>query len=289
MICMKLKEMPELKRTSPLPDYDKPPVIEVILGVQFERLAGLKNAHLGAFWKSLGPDWPTVADAPPLPHQFERFIESAKWGNLGAQLMLTSDVAARLQIKSRQGDQMVQVQNGRFHFNWLGQTGDEYPRYEKVREGFAWAFRHFMEFLHTENLGGLKPNQWEVTYLNHIPQGTVWNTPRDWSFFRPLAGLPTMAEIIQGESFGGEWHFLIGEKLGRLHVNWQHGVKSEPNGTEMVVLTFTARGALENVEPNVLPAVVTGLDLGRETIVRSFEKLMSNEANKYWGLKNVGN
>jgi uncharacterized protein (TIGR04255 family) len=274
---------------SPRPDYVNPPVVEVILGVQFERLPGFKNAHLGAFWKTLGEHWPIVADAPPLQPQFERFVESSKWASVGTQLRLTSDPASRLQIKNRQGDQMVQVQNGRLHYNWLGEKSDGYPRYEAVREGFTWALRQFLGFAREENLGAFKPNQWELTYLNHIPQGTVWKCPKEWDFFRPLASLPTVEGIAQGESFGGEWHFVIPEQRGRLHVNWQHGFRSEPQAKEVIVLNLTARGGLDAAEADPVPAVLEGLDLGRETIVRSFEKLMSDKANRFWGLKNAGN
>jgi len=48
-----------------LPDYVNPPVVETILGVQFERLPAFKNAHLGAFWKTLDTrEWADV-----LPNQ----------------------------------------------------------------------------------------------------------------------------------------------------------------------------------------------------------------------------
>ncbi len=33
--------------------------------------------------------------------------------------------------------------------------------------------------------------------------------------------------------------------------------------------------------------VLEGLDLGRKTIVRSFKSLMSDKANKYWGLNHA--
>src|SRR5262245_55135596 len=107
----------------PLPDYISPPVVETVLGVQFARLPGFTNAHLGAFWKSLdATEWPTVSDAPPLQPQFERFSEAAKWAR-GLQLQLTPIPAGRVQIKNRAGDRMIQVQNGRLHFNWLGDAG----------------------------------------------------------------------------------------------------------------------------------------------------------------------
>jgi len=278
--------MQDRTEKGPLPDYDSPPVVETILGVQFERLAGFKNAHLGSFWKTLDTEeWPAVSDAPPLQPQFERFTESASWAKIGAQLTLSQDQSSRLQIKNKDGDRMIQVQNGRLHFNWLGQAGGQYLRYDNVQEGFVWAFKRFMEFVTQEKLGDFRPNQWEVLYLNHIAKGTVWNTPDDWRFFRPLGAVPTVEGLVQGESFAGGWHFVIPDRRGRLHVQWQHGRKSEPEEQEMIVLTLTARGPLAETDDTV--QILNGLDLGRETIVRSFKELMTDAANKYWGLKHA--
>ena len=271
-----------------MPDYDKPPVVETILGVQFDPLLSFKNAHLGAFWKSLDAKvWPTVQDAPPLPPQFENFVESAQWVR-GIQFQLTQEVAIRVLIKNSDGNRMIQAQNGRFHFNWLGEDGAQYPRYPKVREGFVTALRSFISFVGEEKLGEIKPNQWEVTYLNHIPKGTVWNSPDDWGFFRPLRAVPGIKDVVQSESFGGEWHFTIPDQKGRLHVSWQHTIKVEPNKNEIVVLTLTARGPLAGTSQPV-DAILEGVDLGRKTIVRSFAGMMTDEANKYWGLKDARN
>ena len=270
------------------PSYEQPPVVETVLGVQFDRLPSLKNAQVGAFWKSLDTsEWPTIVDAPPLPPQSEVFTKAAKWAK-GIQLQLSQDSSSRLQIKSKDDDRMIQVQNGRLHFNWLGKGGDKYPRYEKVREGFVSTLERFIDFLAEENIGDFQPNQWEVTYVNHIPQGTVWKTPDDWGFFRPLGSLPTIENLVDGESFSGEWHFVIPGQRGRLHVHWQHalGSTSDEEDREYVRLTFTARGPMQQSE-NDIAAVLDGLDLGRETIVRSFEKLMSDDANQYWGLKHA--
>lgn len=271
-----------------LPEYEKPPLVETIVGVQFERLAGFNNAHLGAFWKALPcEEWSATFDAPLLEPQFERFGDSGKWGR-GPQLRLTDDAASRLQIKNRDGDRMIQVQNGRLHFNWMGHAGGPYPRYEKVREEFRLALHRFVEFLAAEQLGEFRANQWELTYLNQIPKGTVWSTPGDWGFFRPLGGVPTFEQVVEAESFAGKWHFTIPRQRGRLHVEWRHGLKSGPDNTEVVVLTLTARGAIEPPGTDA-GAIFAGLDLGHETIVLSFEKLMSDEANQYWGLSRAKN
>lgn len=280
--------MKQQNQSDPLPDYKNPPVIETILGVQFDRLPGFRNAHLGAFWKALGSEeWPTVSDAPPLQPQFEQFGESARWAKAGSQVTLAPVQSTRLQIKNRDGDRMIQIQNGRLHFNWLGEKKGDYPRYPMVREGFLRALQLFMDFLTEANAGEFHPNQWEVTYLNHIPRGTVWQTPADWGFFRPLGSLPTIERVGCTESFDGEWHFVIPERRGRLHVQWLHALKaSGDHDGEIIRLTLTARGPVQ-ANADVVRRILVGVDLGRETIVRSFRNLMSDQANSYWGLENA--
>jgi uncharacterized protein (TIGR04255 family) len=270
------------------PDYDKPPVVEVILGVQFEPVPKLSNPILAAFWKTFDQrEWPTALETVLLQPQFERFGQEAGWANV-IQFQISQDLSRRLQIKNKDGDRLMQFQNSRMHFNWMGQAGGTYPRYEKVRDGFTRAFKQFEKFVTSEELGEIRPNQWEVTYLNHIPRGTVWSSQKDWGFFLPLSGVPTLDNLIEGESFGGDWNFIIPDRRGRLHIQWQHVRQAQLENSEIIVLTLTARGPMD-ADKAGFPAIESGLDLGRETIVRSFEKLMSKDANQYWGLSHAKN
>lgn len=269
-----------------LPDYADPPIVETVLGLQFDPLADCTNGHLGAFWTSLNrEDWPTVADAPNLEPQFERFTDSGRWVP-DLRVRLSQDPASRLQIRNRNNDRMIQVQNGRFHFNWLGQTGSIYPRFEQVRDEFELYLRKFIDFVDQEKIGDFRPNQWEVTYVNHIPKGTVWNSPSDWSFFRLLGQVPTADPFVQAESFTGEWHFQIPPELGRLHIAWQHAKSKIPDqqDEELIRLTLTARGPTQESEDR-LQSIIEGVRLGRDSIVRTFKELMSDDANQRWGLK----
>lgn len=280
--------MPSSIDQGSLPVYANPPVVETILGVQFDRLTGFRNAHLGAFWKTLESEkWPKVADALSLQPQFERFDEAAamQWGK-GPQLQLTAVPPSRIQITNQDGNRMIQLQNGRLHFNWLGQNATEYARYANIRQGFEEVLSDFLRFVEVERVGKFQPNQWEVTYLNHIPRGTVWTTPADWNFFSLLSGVPRLEGLVEGESFDGEWHFVIPEKRGRLHIQWQHGVKHGEDDQELIVLTLTARGPISGAAP---ASILEGLDVGHNAIVRGFEALMSDTANEYWGLEHARN
>src|SRR5262249_45558845 len=155
-----LEQLPlSLTPSNGLPRFERPPVIETVLGVQFHPISRFTNGHLGAFWKRLGPEWPFIADAPPIQHQFQRF-GPASWARLGLQMQLSQIMRSRLQIRNAAKDRMIQVQNGRFHYNWLGEGGGKYPRYREVRPAFDQALGEFRRFLTDELQADLQPNQW---------------------------------------------------------------------------------------------------------------------------------
>jgi uncharacterized protein (TIGR04255 family) len=254
-----------------------------MLAVQFEPLAGFRNAHLGVFWKSLGSEWPEINDAPPIEPQFERFGAEG-WVTPGVQLRLLQNVPTRSLIQNSISDRMIQLQNGRLGYNWLGAAGGDYPRYKTIRPEFLKLQDRLSRFLNDQPkpLGELQPNQWEVTYVNHIPKGSVWNSLNDWSrvFRLPPFGLD-QPEVLNLQSMACTWSSEIMPQRGRLHVQLQLGVQPGPDSNkEVIALTLTGRGPIGQKGM----ALEAGLDLGHETIVRAFRELTTDAAHEYWGL-----
>lgn len=253
------------------------------MGVQFDPIKGLTNAHLGAYWSQLRKEWPKVQDVPRLESQFEVFGQEQTWSLLGAKFSLSQDLSTRLQIRNEPEDRMIQVQNSRFHYNWLDKKS-EYPRYDsKIKPEFVTQWDRFLRFLASSNFAIPKLNQWEVTYVNHIPKGSVWNHPSDWvEVFPGLIGKPSAERIGNFESVGGQWHFEIPSEQGRLHVQIIHGRPVSPGAVEVVRLDLTARGPITG---DPMPeGLIAGLDLGRTTIVRMFVALTSKRAQEFWGI-----
>lgn len=261
--------------------YRKPPVVETVLGVQFEPIKGLTTAHLGAFWKALGAEWPNVAEVAPLEPAFERFGNEIRWETLGFRFRV-GVMGSRLQIKTADADRMVQVQNGRLYYNWLHASGGNYPRYRPtLKPGFDDTLHRFQSFLEGEGLGALQPNQWEITYVNRLIKGQVWETPADWfslvGGFMPMGNLH---EAVKLESGGGEWHFEIQPQRGRLHLQLQHGRADSEDGPETLTMKLTARGPVQADNPAM--SVDAGIELGHDVIVDTFKRLTSGAAHDFW-------
>jgi len=257
-----------------LPRYDAPPVVETVLGVQFAPIAGYTTAHAGRFWQAALPDWKTVREVPHLEDQFEDFEPGALWRPQGG-FAIRPMPAPRIHIIRDDEERLLQVQDSRFIYNWRRKSGD-YPSYGVIRPEFDERFEQFRAFIDASGFEKLLLNQWEVTYVNHIPEGDdqLWQTIGDWERILPGLGLHGLRAICALESMKAEWRAMIGDKQGRLHIELQHGKRSD--GAELMILKLTARGPIDPM------SLGDGLDLGHRSIVRTFDSITSEEAHRFW-------
>jgi uncharacterized protein (TIGR04255 family) len=264
--------------------FQKPPIVERYLAVQFDPLPNFTNAHLGVFWSAMGIDiWPRADDHPPLPQLFERFGDQRKWEPVGTvSIAMSQKPQGRARLTNAAGDRIVQIQNGKLVYHWVGVSAQTYPRYELIRAEMVEVYNTFSRFVEKNGLGEVHLNQWEVSYSNTLPQGTVWNDPADWSkVFGSNAMLPPAVGENRLEQFSGSWVYEIPAHRGRLHIKVNSG-KDRPEGTDVLALQLTARGPIADGADGLSDAL-SGLDTGHEMIVTGFHDLTSVEARKYWG------
>jgi uncharacterized protein (TIGR04255 family) len=265
--------------------FEKPPLAEALLGVQFPPLVNFTAGHCGWFWKEyLGKEWPKVSDAPPLPPQTELFGE-ARWSAGPQPLILLQNMLVpgafqgRFQIHNVSGDRVVQVQNTRFIYNWQKQASP-YPGHKDFLQEFAAKYAQFSNFVGDAGLGLATPNQWEVAYINHIQKGTLWQSPSEWhKLFPKLVG---EGRTVAGGSFEGvgEWTYVLNDQQGRLHITLQHARTGPSMENEVVQMQLTARGPVLESEGHGL---MDGLKLGHDVIIQAFAELTTPEAQRLWG------
>ncbi len=267
-----------------LASYENPPVVEVVLGVQFELLQEFTSAHLGWFWKSkLNDDWQKTVDVPELPDQQEPFGSSNRlWVPDSIRIQLTSKIGPdRLQIVNTAGDRMIQLQQTRFIFNWISR-GADYPRFGPIKSDFENYYSHFRDFVKEAKLGAVKENQWELVYVNRVPKGDLWKTPADWhNVFPVLLSKITNYGETDFESLNGEWRSVSPDNRTRLRATVRYHEQqpgSSDNGD--LLLTLTARGPIDEKQGRN-----SGFELGHSTIVYAFEDISSDEAQRFWGKK----
>lgn len=258
---------------------DAPPVVETVFSVQFVSLPKFTLAHAGWYWKKyLDASWTVVEQAAPIADQFERF-DGEMWEQRIPFQLRPASAPDRLQIRREDDQRMIQLQATRFVYNWK-KGSVPYASYDTLRPEFDQEFQRFSSFAMDAGLGTLDPNQWEITYVNHIPNGQIWNTPQDWpkiirGFMIPQADGPGAS--LGG--FDGEWHIILPAQRGRLHVSIHHARIGSAAGPEVLDLRLTARGPIDEQRGWTID---NGLSIGHRSIVDTFSSVTTEEAQLVW-------
>jgi len=157
-------------------DFNKPPVIETVLSIQFAPIHSLSILHAGLYWAKIRENYPEAAVRPPLGQAKEEFSSrNRKKPEFGFEVI--TEPSLRCWFTHRDMNQLIQVQKDRFIYNWKKANDTEtYPRYERIKEKCLLEWKGFLEFLAEEHLGAPEANQCEVTYVNHIEYGQGWKT-----------------------------------------------------------------------------------------------------------------
>lgn len=270
-------------RPNLLPEFENPPVIEVVLGVQFERLA-LRTVDTGRLWEAFRADFPNVQEHPPLEPSFEMFgTTRAGAGGVRLELMHGPLPLPRLWFVNAEGTELLQLQADRLIHNWR-KAGDSasYPRYEAIKDSYLAELARFEAFLAEIGQGPLRCNQCEVTYVNHIVSTDDENlcaTPEQ--VLKLLAPANSGGRLPPLESARCQWSFVLqaddGRPIGRLHANAQPATSRD--GRAMIALTMTARGTPKGPTTTEAAAFI---DIGRAAVVHGFAAVTTETMHARW-------
>lgn len=273
-------EPPLSARPLGLPDFERPPVVETVLGVSFHEVPQLDTVQLGRLWeRHFAEDFPEHREAPPYDAPVERF-EGHVTGT-GPSISLNLGQPPRRYLFSS-GTHLVQVQRDWFAFNWRKTSPDgRYERYESGRQQFERCYRALDDFLAEETEESIQPTQCEVTYVNHIKADADMKPPLLDSVMEAITfergkHLPLPDEAEFSCRFTMESRSGI---RGRLHVDVRSGA-GDPDIPRLAVLTLTARGTPPSPS---LEGVLEFLDRGRDWIVQGFDELTTEQMHVRWG------
>lgn len=234
--------------------YAHPPLVESWLGVDFAVSLDYSDADRRALRETLGPEWP------------------------GAWKEISGSITSQgMQLTNLMHDRALRLTSRGFSFGWLGHTGERYPRYESIRDGFV-AVLDAIRSLEVRGGKTCQPRRWSVRYINRIPRGTVWSLPGDWDFYTLWQPMPLKGLGFDPTGFQARWDLALEGERGSLTIEFQHVPADD---VESVWMTLTASGPIDDSETSLFD----GLDFGREVIVRSFNELVSDAAKSYWGVQ----
>ena len=271
------------RQTKILPEYEKPPIVEVAVMVQFEAPT-LGIPQIMRWWSQIQDQFPGFEQAPPIPPATESFGIPKITQPLVQFQLLNAPPVHRVFIKKATDTELIQIQSDRFGYSWRKlKPEDEYPRYVKIRDNFLQQLASFEKFLASEHLEAMKPTLCEVTYVNHILGSGVWGGHSDLHKVIPSV-TPTLSDsfLPLPETMQFVARYVISTNknrpLGRLYVSVEPRFLPA-DMTPIFLMQITARGAPQG---SGREGILNTLDLGHEWIVRAFTTLTSPEMHKTW-------
>lgn len=263
-----------------LPEYAKPPVVEVACSIQFEPLQGLHAGRLGMLWEIYRERYPGVEQHPPLAAAREQF--EAKTLRIGVSLEDAFPMP-RLWFLNPGGTRLIQVQRDHFIVNWRKlDTETEYPRYESIRDTLVDEFARFQDFLKTHDLDMTPVVQTELTYVNHIDARQSDGSRKSLSeIVQVWTGENTDGTLPQFEeaSFHARYITRDGDKAtGRLHINLEPQLYVR-DSAPVYTLTLIARSAPPSPD---LGGALSSLDKGHVAIVNGFTAISTKQMHSVW-------
>lgn len=258
------------------PHFDRPPVIEVVCGLQFEGLDGWRTPHYGQFGRLIADEYPEFEDQPPLP---KLRLEPAPGPQPQLAPLLRLPPLRRVFYIKPPGNFLIQVQENRFLHNWRKvKDADEYPRYDAAYERFVRYWHKFEQFVSDVQLAQPKPEIFELTYINHILANGA-SFPRDvWDFLGFYGKSPEATTAMEASGMAMQFMWPLPKAMGNLTLDVKHGNRLTDH-KEVLVMELTARG---KATPDA--AGMEGwFDTAHDAVVNTFEKLTTKYAHQLWG------
>ncbi len=249
-----------------LPDFEKPPVIEVVSGLQFVPIHALGVPYFGVLWDKFRADYPRSREVNPLIPVVERF------GDVTRENVFSEFPPPRVWFESEDGNRLIQVQRDRFLHNWKqARDTDVYPHYDHVIGNFRTCLATFENFLEENKFEGIEPVQYELTYINHILKGEGWGALDEIGNIFPDFSWGTSEKrfLPIPETLNWQTSFVLPERAGRLRVSIRLG-KRRSDGLPIILFELTARGISEDRSRS---AMWSWFDMAHEWIVRGFTDL----------------
>jgi uncharacterized protein (TIGR04255 family) len=247
------------------PDYQNPPVMEVVCGITFDKLVGFKAPHFGVFWQRLRDEYPLCQSAPPLGFPSVP-VEDIKEFPLPLP---------RIWFISKDQSSVVQLQSNKFLCNWrkIEEQGS-YPRYNNIIQSFKRNLDSFQAFLKDEAFSELKLTEYELSYINHIPQGDGWHSIDQIESLLPDLCWRTHERFLSSPNrLGWTLSIPLPEEKGELNVKLNQAMRKKDN-VPIFILDLTARGP---VREQLRESLWEWFEVAHQWIVFGFADLTSRE------------
>ena len=266
-----VKPLMIMKTSRTLPDFENPPLSEVVVGIQFEPPPQYNSVYAGQVWDIFKTDFPKVVEQPGLMPQFELF----SGGMQGSQMQFGfggSFMNNRLWFVSQDDSHLLQFQNDRLLLNWRkNPVGAPYPRFAVLSNSFGGYVEKLQASFSKIFNFDLRINQAEISYVNIISveemsESGKWLKVGNDSKLKIESFNTTFTEVLMDEfsrPCGRFYSVCQSDQLGK-NIHFSLTCRGKPNGED-------------------IDAGKNFLNFGHEYIVNKFTELTTKEAHSIWG------
>jgi uncharacterized protein (TIGR04255 family) len=259
-----------------LPEFDAPPLNEVVLGIQFQPPANYQQIQAFQVWDLFRQEFPLVREHPPLPPQFETFGLPAF-----PQLAFNfsgGPVHDRFWFTKNGERQLIQFQQDRLLHNWrkVDPEQSDYPRFENIISQFEREISKLEEYFVSLGNARLVVTQCELSYINHIllPEGDEPFAPQKWLAYieETQAAIDEMMSVVKKVLRDAS-----GKPYGRFYR--ESGTGTDRFGRKILFLNFTVRGLPPS---DSVGDALAFINAHRQMIAEEFIKSTTAAAQKIW-------
>ena len=253
----------------PFPVLEKPPIVEVVCGVQFD-VMDLDPLILGVYWDNRRDEFPQRSLQPAV-------VEGA--GFVLGNLPLRSVFVAADQVH------VLQIQHDRFFMNWRA-IGKAYPRFSN-RGGGGGLMQHAIEefgklstFCEKRFGAPITPKRAELTKIDVIEKGRHWRDLDHLRAIMPITG--TFGGLQRGGNRQLALRFVETEEPRNLTVSVNSA--STEQGGDLTSIRIETRAVVPVLEPGLEAAFVEA----NSSVNRAFFTLIGVEGHAVFGAAQGG-
>lgn len=258
-----------------------------MVGCQFVALETLGHLAILDWWTS---EWrerfPIVQEAERLMPAFEFFGSEGNFIEEPMIKFFTGSVTPRVWFISESGNELIQIQNDRLHFNWRKRReGDVYPHADHLIHQLEVIATSLMAWVEKSGIGTVEYNQCEISYIDSLHFGT--------DLFKGFSDLGNVFRVldlrelapVQGIEFTMVKELGVGDVKApnaRLHFKITPGLDKVLQ-ERLIRTESTIRG---RPSESALDSVIDFLSKAREETLTFFLNVTTKEAQTFWGRTN---
>ena len=274
--------MNPIPRPAHLPDFQRPPLDELVMGVQFERIPGFASMNVAEVWSLYKGEYPNLQELPLLPPQFEIF------GGVNPlppiHFFGTGPLGSRMWFISEDKNYLLQFQADRLLTNWRRNPDQKqdsskpYPRFEAIAEAYRLNLNTLNLYFESTFSHPIKVNQAEISYINIIPAESFSEVGKWFSILN--------SDSLDIEGLNLNFNEVIRDSADRPVARLFHTIQSvilPDRGRKAFHLSLTFRGKPTGTD---IDSALKLIRLGREAIVTRFKAITTEAAHQIWGMTN---